>query len=83
MITVGKSSDKPASKDIRPKVEAAMTPASRATADYLTDMCAELAVIARKADLALLAHLLAMAQAEARNAADADRRDHAPNRRTT
>jgi len=83
MVTIGASSDKSAGKDRRPQAAPAMTPASRETAAYLADMCVELALLARKADLALLAHLLAMAQAEALNAADGDSRELAPNRRAT
>ena len=49
-------------------------PPNRAqTAAYIALMCGELAAMAKKADLALTQHLLAMAKAEAESIAEKDR----------
>ena len=44
---------------------AAYTPSPQQVAAYISQMCLELVLISNGANLALLAHLLAMAQAEA------------------
>ena len=43
------------------------------TAAYISLMCGELAAMAKKADLGLTQHLLAMAKAEAESIAEKDR----------
>jgi hypothetical protein len=45
-------------------------PSQQQVAAYIAEMCLELALMANGANLALVAHLLAMAQAEAEYAAD-------------
>ena len=71
MRTVVKRANQRASKSVKENlgVEGAstMTHASQAseTAAYIAEMCGDLAIMAKKADLVFLAHLLAMAQAEA------------------
>jgi len=46
------------------------TPSPQQVAAYIAEMCVELVAMAKAADLGLVAHLLAMAQAEAEYAAD-------------
>ena len=45
-------------------------PSPMQSAAYIADMCSDLAAMARGANLPFLAHLLAMAQAEAERGAD-------------
>ncbi len=76
MRTVGKDPIQRASKNVksnnRHKAATAIKPGpqSSQTAAYIAEMCGSLSVMAKHADLALLAHLLAMAQAEAHYAAE-------------
>ena len=48
----------------------ANTPSPQQVAVYIADMCLELMLMAKAAELPLVAHLLAMAQAEVESAAD-------------
>ena len=74
MSIVGKNSHERATQGIadNTQVQAASRPsqASQATAAYIADLCAELTIMAKQADLGLVAYFLAMAQAEARHAAE-------------
>lgn len=54
----------------RPVLRSAPSPASSAAAAYIADMCGQLAILAKKSDLPLIAHFLSMAQAEAMHALD-------------
>jgi len=74
MSIVGKNSHERATQGIADNTQgqAASRPLqeSQATAAYIADLCAELTIMAKQADLGLVAYLLAMAQAEARHPAE-------------
>jgi hypothetical protein len=48
----------------------AATPSPQLAADYIAHMCAELVIMSKGANLVFVAHLLAMAQAEAEYVVD-------------
>ena len=60
----------------RPATEAPaskpLAPTAHQTATYIADICAELVIIAKAADLIFLAHLLTMAQAEGESISEKD-----------
>ena len=64
-----------------PGASATRGPQDAQTAAYIADMCKDLSVLARKGNLAFLAHLLAMAQAEANLRAEPQEQGRA-NRKT-
>ena len=49
-----------------------VAPSAHQTASYIAEICAELVIIAKAADLIFLAHLLTMAQAEGEAVSDKD-----------
>ena len=79
MGVVGKTANPRANRSVNSQAEAE---SAAQTAAYVEEICAGLAVMAKKADLVFLAHLLALAQAEANDRAGPQPPDKA-SRRTT
>ncbi len=50
----------------------ALAPTAHQTASYIADICAELVIIAKAADLIFLAHLLTITQAEGESISEKD-----------